>query len=224
MIWLRRLSLLSLLLISAAPAPDPLILRIADEAAAATPASLAFDRTARAMRSGGGTSTMTTITDRWDGRRWTLITTNGRPPTATERSEHRRQAGALPIPGYHALAAVVAAATGRRTDTDGRTFLVIAIMPPGSVHTDTDDISAHLQGEVRLAEHGKQVFVDQLKVTAREGFKIKMLIKVTGFQQTSEYAVTDTDPPRLTSQVSTSTGTMFGFPGGETATTTFVYR
>ena len=221
-----------LLLIAAAPAITPVTApisaplrdRLIADAGALPPEKLAFDRSTHGVRAGGGTSTASKIADRWSGKTWRLVATHGRPPSATERADHKRLAGAIPVPGYYQLGAIIAAATTSGTDAQGRTLLYIPAMPVDSVRTDTGDISNHLQGEVRLARRGDAVWVDQLRVTARAQFKLNMLIKVTGFEQTSEYAPGPGGRPQLITQKSESTGTMFGFPGGEKSAASFVYR
>lgn len=217
-----------LLLVAAAPVtspiPPPLRDRIVADAAALPPARLAFDRTTRSVRSGGGSTTNTAITDRWNGKDWRLLVTHGRQPTSTERSDHKRDAKTIPVPGYYQLGPIIAAASGSTVNADGSTVLLIPKMPANSVRTTTGDISQHLQGEARLARRGDFVWIDRLRVTEREPFKLNLLIKVANFEQISEYAPGNDGKPRLTSQKSESKGSMFGFPGGETAATSFVYR
>ena len=98
------------------------------------------------------------------------------------------------------------------------------VLPAGSVFTESGDISSHLKAEARLARRGDRVWVDTLRITEREAFKMNMLIKVTGFSQINDYVLGDDGKPRLAAQVSQSNGTMFGFPGGESARVSFVYR
>ena len=230
---MRCLRLLPLLLsIAAAPAISPVALpisaplrnRLIADAGALPPEKLAFDRSTYGVRAGGGTNTANKTADRWTGKTWRLVAIHGRQPSATERADHKRLASAIPVPGYYQLGAIIAAATATSADTEGRTLLHIAAMPAGSVRTDTGDISDHLRGEARLARRGDAVWVDQLRVTAREPFKLNMLIKVTGFEQTSEYTPGPDGRPRLITQKSDSTGTMFGFPGGEKSAVNFIYR
>lgn len=227
--WLMPLALTPLVLLTgAAPAASPLSAvmrdRLVTEAGVLLPEHLAFDRATNAVRTGGGSTSTIRTTDRWTGQRWSLVTTRGRQPSAREYSDYQRSSAAIPVPGYYQLSAIIAAATGSSTDAQGRTVLLIPVMPADSVRTNTGDISSHLQGEARLVKHGDTTWVDQLHVTAHEPFKLSMLIKVVGFEQTSEYAPGPDGKPRLVSQASKSNGTMFGFAGGEKAESSFVYR
>ncbi|KAB7648761.1 hypothetical protein [Polymorphobacter fuscus] len=214
----------ALLLTAAAPVPAPLRDRIVADAAAAPPSTLAFERGTRSVRTGGGMTTNVNTVDRWDGTRWTLVSLLGKPPTPAERHDHGRQVTLIPVPGYYQLGPIIAAATASSVDAQGRTILTIPVLPADAVRTDSGDISDHLQAEARLARRGDLVWVDQLHVTAREPFRMSMLIKVSSFDQTSEYQLAPDGTPRLVSQKSESVGSMFGFPGGEKAQVTFTYR
>ena len=183
-----------------------------------------FDRSTKAVRTGGGTTTNTNIVDRWDGQAWTLLSVAGAKPSATDRHDHERQVKAASVPGYHRLAPLLAAAASVSIDPQGRQLWHIPVLPSGSVRTDSGDISDHLQADLRVVRRGDGAFVDQLRITAREPFKMNFLIKVTDFEQLVEYQPGSDGKPRLISQKSESKGTMFGFPGGEKAQVTFVYR
>ncbi|MBC7505588.1 MAG: hypothetical protein H7267_07695, partial [Sandarakinorhabdus sp.] len=94
---------------AAAPAPATtpgmgvLSDRIIADAAALRPDGLAFDRTTHAVRTGGGTTSTVNTADRWTGKRWILLNSHNRQPSATERSDHKRRADAMPVPGYYQL-------------------------------------------------------------------------------------------------------------------------
>jgi hypothetical protein len=212
------------LLIAAAPVPAPLRDRLIAEAGALPPEQLSFDRTTKSVRTGGGTTTKINLVERWDGKTWTLVSIAGAKPSATERHDHERQTKAAPVPGYHRLATLLPEATSVTTDNQGRQLWHIPVLPAGSVRTDSGDISDHLQADARIAKHGDGFYVDQLRITAREPFKMNLLIKVSDFEQVIDYQPGSDGKPRLMSQKSESKGTMFGFPGGEKAQVTFVYR
>ncbi|WP_426164257.1 hypothetical protein [Sandarakinorhabdus sp. DWP1-3-1] len=206
------------------PVPDSLRDRVIADAQAMPPATLVFERTTRSVRTGGGTTTNLLKVERWDGRRWQLVSINGKKPTSGQREEAQKLAAASPVPGYHRMAVLLSGATERTTDSQGRTVLKIPVLPAGSVRTDSADISSHLQAEVVLATRAGQPWVERVKVTSREPFRMNMLIKVLTFEQTSEYRLDDRGRPRLASQVADSAGTMFGFAGGEKSEVTYAYR
>jgi hypothetical protein len=222
------LPLLAMLLLAAAPAEplrlEPLREAIITEARATDPARIAFDRTSIAVRRGPGIKERTETVERWDGAKWTLISVNGKPPTATQLKSFRKATAANPVPGYHRLAALMAAASDVSSDGDGRKVLKIPVLPPGTVRTDTGDISSHLSGEAVIASNDGRPYVARLKVKARENFKLNLLIKVTNFEQISEYRLGPDGRPRLASQSADSKGSMFGFSGGQTDEVTYAYR
>lgn len=214
----------ALLVIAAAPAPSAQKDAIIAEAASVRPENLAFDRASNSVRRGGGTTTTTTNVDRWNGKTWTLVSVGGKTPNAEQRQSHARAARAVPVPGYHRVAPLLAAATTSRVDAEGRVLWQIPVLPAGSVFTDSGDISIHLKAEARVASRGDRVWVDQLRISEREMFRMNMLIKVTGFSQTIDFELDSDGRPHQVAQATQSTGTMFGFPGGETALVTFTYR
>lgn len=222
------LPLLAGLLIAAAPAEplrlEPLREAIITDARATDPASIAFDRTSTAIRRGPGIKEKTVTVERWDGRSWSLVSVNGKPPSASQLKDFRKATVANPVPGYHRLAALMAAASDIEVDSEGRKVLKIPVLPPGTVRTDSADISSHLSGEAVLAINDGKPYVARLKVKARENFKLNLLIKVTNFEQVSDYRVGPDGRPRLASQTADSKGKMFGFVGGQTDEVIYAYR
>lgn len=220
--------LLAGLLMAAAPDDglrlEPLREAIISDARAADPAGMAFERTTTAVRRGPGIKEKTVTVERWDGQRWGLVSVNGKAPTATHLKTFRKATAANPVPGYHRMAALLAAASDVSTDGDGRRVLKIPVLPPGSVRTDSADISSHLSGEAVITTTDGKPWVARLKVRARENFKLNMLIKVTNFEQTSDYRMGPDGKPRLASSMADSKGQMFGFVGGQTDEVTYAYR
>jgi hypothetical protein len=224
--YLVRLGLLPLacILLSGASATDPLRDRLIADARAVSPAALSFDRTTAMVRKGGGTLTNISMVERWDGKVWTLISQNGRAPTQAQKREAERLASAVPVPGYHRIAGLLATATEAKPDAQGRAVLTIPVLPANSVRTDTGDISSHLKAEATVGTRNGKPFVEQVHVSARETFKLNALIKVKSFDMVSTYALDSEGQPRLASQSANSVGSVFGIPGGETSQATFTYR
>ncbi len=224
----RIIPFLALALAAAAPAPDlrlePLREAIITDARALDPAGMAFERTTTAVRRGPGIKEKTVTVERWDGTRWTLVSVNGKAPSASQFKSFRKATAVNPVPGYHRLAALLAAASDVQVDDEGRKILKIPVLPAGSVRTDSADISSHLSGEAVIATTEGKPWVARLKVRARENFKLNLLIKVTGFEQTFDYRLGPDGKPRLASQTADSRGSMFGFAGGQTDEVIYAYR
>ncbi|KPF77924.1 hypothetical protein IP88_05090 [alpha proteobacterium AAP81b] len=223
---MRLLLPLAFLLTAAisAPAGDVVLDRIIASANAAGPANLAFDRTTTMVKKGGPMNTRTVLVERWDGKRWHLVTFNGKPPTPEKRREVEPATRAVPVPGYYRLAALVAAATERRTDAEGRLVLIIPRLPDQAVRTDDKDISRYLSGEAVIDSAGGQPYVARLTLRSHENFKLNFLITVKHFEQVSEFAPAADGPPRLISESASSQGSLLGVPGGMKSETVFAYR
>ncbi len=214
-----------LLLMAASVAPADIALRdrlIAD-ARAQPQAALVFERSVHVVEAGGGTRSETRRIDRWDGRGWTLISVNGKPPRAGDIRAQAKHSNGEPVPGYHRLAVLLNTATERRIDAEGRTIISIAQLPPGTVMSDGVDISSHLKAEAYVATGRNQPWVQQLRLSARESFKLGW-IKVLTFDQTNDYKLDQAGTPRLVSQIADSQGTFLGIPGGQKSETSYVYQ
>ncbi len=207
----------------AAPVPDPLRDRIIASAQTLSPASLAFERTSHVVEAGGGTRSETRRVDRWDGRGWSLVSVNGKPPTSTDIRTQARQANEQPVPGYHRLAALLSGTTERRVDAEGRTIISVPQLPPGTVMSKGNDISSHLKAEAYVTTSNGQPWVQQLRMTARDSFKMGW-IKVLTFDQVSVYRLDQSGKPRLASQSADSQGTLLGISGGQKSEITYAYR
>jgi hypothetical protein len=198
--------------------------QIVAQARSLDPARLTFERTTNMERVGGGSRTKTIKVERWDGKSWTLASLNGKVPTASEKREAEKQAAAMPVPGYHRLASLLAATTETSIDAQGRTVLHIPVLPTGAVQTDAKDISSHLSATATLGMKDGKAWVQTLAVKAREPFKLNFLIKVTSFEQTNEYKLDASGQPRLMAQANDSIGTMFGYSGGQKSEVVYAYR
>lgn len=195
--------------------------RIIEKAAAINPSELAFERVTMVLRKGGGSKTEKRLVERWDGERWSLLSVNGHAPS---RAEKAAAASDNSVPGYHQLARIIAASTERQVTPDGRTLLVVPMLPEKSVVADGKDISRHLCAEALLGLRDGQPWVERLTVKEREPFKLNLLIKVTSFEQVNDYRLGTDGQPRLVAQVNGSVGTMFGITGGETSEVIYAYR
>jgi hypothetical protein len=223
-IYRVAVALLALIPIAAAQAPSALRDEIIADARAQPPAGLVFDRTTASVRTGGGTRTNVSKVERWDGKTWTLISQDGKSPSASQRRSAEKLADAVPVPGYHRLAVLLANASSSKIDAEGRTVLQIPALPANSVLTDTGDISGHLKAEAVIDNRGGKPFVESVHVSARESFMLNSLIKVKAFDLVSSYQRDGNGRPRLASQTADSHGSVFGIPGGESSQVTFTYR
>lgn len=212
--------LIAAALLSTASAPEQVRDRVLAEARAITPATLAYDRTVNFTQAGGGEKATQTRVDRWDGRGWTLLSLDGKPPSADDVAKHRKAATAAPVPGYHRLTMLNGATA--TTDAQGRTVLRLATLPRGSVTTSGKDVSEHFTAEAIVAA-GPRPYVQQLRSTARAPFRVMLVAKIESFVTVSDYRL-DGNTPRLVKQVAEIRGSMMGKAGTQRVETIFTYR
>lgn len=212
------------LLLGAAADPGPIRDRIIADARLVNPAALAFERHTHVVQVGGGKRSEQRRVERWDGRRWSLVSIDGKPPSPADLKSAAKANVAQPVPGYHRLASLLASAAATRTDAGGATVLTVPVLPAGTAFADGTDISSHLRAEAFVVTTDGNPWVQRLRLTAREPFKLSWLLKVTTFEQVSEYSREGGGSPRLASQVADSQGTMFGFAGGQKSEVTYAYR
>ena len=204
--------------------PDPVRDRIIADASLQSPAALAFDRTNHVVEVGGGTRSEVLRVDRWDGSRWTLVSLNGKAPSSIAIKEQAKTTLNQPVPGYHRLAGLLATDSENSVDAQGRMVIRIAQLPEKTIVNNGNDISTHLKAEAVIAINNGKPWVQQLRLTAREPFKMSLALKVLTFDQVSDYKLDASGKPRLASQSADSQGTWFGISGGQKSETTYVYR
>ena len=215
------LPLLALLAVAAAPADTALRDRIVAEAAAQAPATLAFDRATVASRSGGGETASQARVDRWDGKAWSVVSIDGKPPSVKDAADAVKALAAMPVPGYNGLATLLAKAVPA-IDARGRAVLR-ADAPTGSVFTSGKDVSENFIAEATIGG-GNRPFVEQLRMTAKAPFRLMMVAKIERMTAVSDYARDAQGRPRLLRRVTEVDGSMFGTSGRQRNEATFTYH
>ena len=221
---MKNLALLILVpfALAAAPVPDAARERLLADAAQLGPATLAFDRTIVASQSGGGDKASETRIDRWNGKSWTLLSVNGKPPTSDDLAHERKMTADMPVPGYYRLAKQFAAAT-TTTDASGRTVLHVAKLPSGSVNANGKDITEHFTADAIVAA-GPRPFITQVRLTAREPFRMMLVAKVDSFVTVNDYRLGARGTPELVRQTTDIDGNMLGKSGLQHNETSFAHH
>ena len=196
--------------------------RVVAEARTMSSASLAYDRTMTVTQADAKEKASQTRVDRWDGKAWTLLSLDGKPPSADDRAKHAKAAAAGSVPGYYRLAAMLAAASAS-ADAQGRTVLRMATLPPKSVVTSGKDVTENFTGEAVVAVSARP-FVQQLRLTARAPFRMMLVAKIDSFVTVADYARGPDGTPRLVRQVADIRGSMMGSDGTQRVETIFTYR
>ena len=210
-----------LLLIAAAPAPDPLLDRILAGARAVPVSGQTFERTLRITSQEKDAAAITRMrVDRWDGKALAPVTIDGKPPTAEEAKAARKASAGRPVPGYHRLADFLKDGAVRVADPQGRTVYRIAGLPKGSINVGKD-ISADLVGEAIVDTSGAQPYVSRLRVFLPKPLSFFMVAKLDSFEQINDYRVGSDGKPVQVRSVQSMTGAQFGKTGSTRAEATF---
>jgi len=208
------------LLCAAATPAEQVRDRVLAEMRSLPPATLAYDRTITLTQTDGTERATQLRIDRWDGKAWTLVSIDGKPPSASDLAKYRKAASAANVPGYYRLTMLTGATA--TTDAQGRTVLRLAKLPPGSVMTSGKDVTEHFTGEATVAA-GPRPYVQQLRLTAREPFRMMLVARVDSFTTVTDYRL-EGNTPRLVRQVAEIQGSMMGKDGTQRVETIFTYR
>lgn len=198
-------ALLALIALGTPARADPLLDRLRAEAARAD--ARGFERTTREEKQTSKGPVLEVRVDRFDpkaakGRRWTLISVDGREPTQRERAEHRKLVSAFPVPGFYRLSAILAGEPVRTTDAQGRTLYRWTSLPAGSMPTPGPDISASMAAEALIEKVAGRMTFRSVRLFAPKPFKVMSVAKVNRFDQINLYDQGTGGEPVLISQAS----------------------
>ena len=205
-----------LLCLSSAPAlsaTDPLLDKVIAGARAAPAASIAYERSLRAVsQENGGATETRTATDRWDGQQMTSVSVNGKPATPDDIAQARKAAAGRPVSGYYRIADYLRDGARRVNDPQGRTIYRIDKLPKGSV-TISGDRSGDMVGEAVIDTSGPQPFVSRLRIFLPKPLSFFMVAKLDSYEVVNEYRVGPGGRPALVRQVQAIVGSQMGKAG-----------
>ena len=216
--WLRHpfLSALACLALSPAPAfADALQQQVLAGARAVSSEDYAFTQMINSQRSGEAAKDYVMRYDpkRAKGARWTLITAEGRAPTAKEVSGFAKRANAVPVPSYSEIAKWFGApATRIATSKDSVTYR-FAALPLGTIKMPGQDISAQTSAEAVVNVAGPAPFVERVRITASKPFRIMLVAKIERFSATATYQMLPGGRPAIVANSSDLSGSMMGKSG-----------
>ena len=206
---------------AAAPAPDPLLGQIVSSARAIAPASLAFERQSRTLtQQASGPPESHQRVDRWDGRAFTLVSVDGKPPAEKDAAAFRKATASRPVPGYHRIADMLGAGATRRSDAQGRIVYHVSSLPKDSVRLGKD-ISANMAGEFIVDGSGAQLYVTQARLTLTKPVSFFMVAKLDSVVITLDYKLDGNNRPYLASTVQMMAGAQFGKQGTTRSETSY---
>ena len=198
---------------AAAPAPDALTQQLVADARAIPAKGFGFERTAHVE---GGGKTQVRI-DRYDPAQpqpWTLISIDGRAPTADERREYAKTSATTPAPSYARVLPLLAVAT--KVDA---THYHVARLPDGFVRPGA--LAKHLVADLTVDTSGARPFVRENRVYATEPFRLYLIAKIDKFDGVSRYAPGSDGKPRIVAQDIVFSGSRPGESGTVITRSTF---
>ena len=154
--------------------------------------------------------------------RWTLVSVNGAPPSATQLRKYRKKAAKRRVvPGYHRLANYFGAPATVSSEADGKTVFRFANLPKGSVSINETDLSHLASAEVSVAEADGGTFVEQVNFT----LKPRRTHVIDRYETTFHYRIGPGGKPILTATTSDLFGSGLGLKATmHNATTYSDYR
>ncbi|WP_310497984.1 hypothetical protein [Sandarakinorhabdus sp.] len=212
----------AVMLMGAAPQPaDPVLQAVIANARVAAPASMSFERSTRASAQRKGEAAQpTTRTDRWDGKAFTLLSVNGKPPTPKEAEDFKKAASSRPVPGYYRLADILKAGAVRQADAQGRTVYRIAALPKGSINVGKD-VSANVTGEFLVDTSGPRPYVSRARFVLAKPVSFFMVARIDSLDIVNDYRLGPDGRPHLARVTQAMSGAQFGNEGSTRSETSY---
>lgn len=198
-------AMLALLAFNVPARADAVLDRLRADAARAD--AVGFERTTREEKQTSKGPAVEVRVDRFDpkapeGRQWTLLSVDGRPPTGRQRAEHRKLVSSFPVPGFYRLSTILAGEPTRVTDAQGRTLYRWESLPAGSIPTPGPDISGRMAAEAVVEKVAGRPVFKSVRLFAPKPFKVMSVARVNRFDQVNHYELLNGAVPVLTSQAS----------------------
>ena len=224
MAFWKPAALSAVLLVSAAANADARLDRIIAESSKAAP--VAFERTTRAEVRADPEKEPALVVDRYQPKAgaaggWTVVSVDGRKPTAKELDAHARN-NASPPPGFQNLHKMMVKPPARVTEKDGKTVYFWESLPKGTIVTPGGDISGQLSLEATVEEAGGKPLMSEVRIFAAQPFRVKVVASINRFNVVSHYKPGANGMPFLVSQTAdTDVSAPMGLGGKRRSVTTF---
>lgn len=132
------------------------------------------------------------IVERYDPRRpaaeqWTLVSVDGRPPTAKEVAKARQ--GKKSVASYGKLADWFGTPARRVEAPAGYAGYRFDRLPAGVLKIGSHDASADTMADVLVNAKGQTPFVERVRLTSTKGFRMMLVASVSRLDSTSRYAM-----------------------------------
>ena len=192
--------------------------RIIAHARTVTAEDYAYTRTVRAETTEGDKKEESVIVDRWDPakpleQRWTLISIDGKPPTADQLKDFRKAVQKRRLAYYGRVAGYFAKPATDAADARGRTIFRFASLPKETVMVNDSDISANATGEVVVDTAGATPFIEEVRFRSTKPTRVKLVAKIEHFETMTRYRLMPDGKPAPIESSSDMSGSMLGQQG-----------
>jgi hypothetical protein len=192
-------------------------------AKAVSPTGYGFTQTTRVERPGAAAKL---FVSRYDpakavAQRWTLVSVDGKPPTAKAAAEAAKAARAQDVPSYAEVAKWFGAAATRIAQTPTSATYRFARLPAGTVKIGKHDASADTMAEATVDLAGGVPVVTRVRYVSTAGFRMALVVKVDRYVFVTTYRAGLAAQPVIDSVTAEMTGSLLGKAGTLTTRTHF---
>ena len=201
---------------------DELQDRVLAAARATRPDAYAFRRTRVMEATGQGRKI---LVEQYDPRRpmperWSLISIDGRPPTAKQLAGARKRKRES-TPSYADIAKWIGGPATRVPAPPGYTAYRFARLPRGAIKLGPRDASADIAAEALVNVRGATPFVERVRLTSTKGFRMMLVASVKSMTVTGRYRPGPDGRPVPADTASDMTGSLMGKSGQLRTMTTY---
>lgn len=197
---------------------DALKERIIAHARTVTPEDYSYTRTVRTESNEGEKKEERVVIERFDpskalDQRWTLVSIDGKPPTADQLTIHRKELPKRRLAYYGRVAGYFGKPATSTTDAKGRTIFRFASLPKETVMVNDSDLSANATGEVVVDTSGATPFAEEVRFSSTKPIRVKLIAKIERLETMTRYRLMPDGKPVPIESTSDTVGSMLGKEG-----------
>lgn len=209
--------------ISATAGADALQDQVVAGARAVSPTGYAFTQTTRVERTGAAAKTFVSRYDpaRAVGQRWTLVSIDGKAPSAKEAASAAKAAKAQDVPSYAEIAKWFGGPATRIAQTPTSVTYRFARLPKGIVKMGKHDASADTSAEATVDLSGRAPVVTRVRFASTTAFRMALVVKVERYGVVTTYRPGPDSHPVIDAATVEMAGSVLGKAGTMTIRTGF---
>ena len=192
-------------------------------AKAVSPTGYAFTQTTRVERTGAAAKTFVSRYDpaRPADQRWTLVSVDGKPPSAKEAASAAKAAKAQDVPSYAEIAKWFGGPATRIAQTPTSVTYRFARLPKGIVKMGKHDASADTSAEATVDVSGRVPVVTRVRFVSTTAFRMALVVKVERYGVVTTYRLGPDSHPVLDAATVEMAGSLLGKAGTMAVRTSF---